>query len=346
MPAAGDKQLRRIRGDVGYQPAATAPLTRIFGHILLPDDAIAVTQAASAGELALPDSSLVTLGADTRIVVGAFNTTAAGPGSTITVNGGALRFAIQRPAGGRANYQFVTTTSQIAVRGTVGLLSFVNGVTNVACIACAADSVVVTVGGRTYALATGQVLTVDAAGVVVTVAQVGPEALGVFRLAGLNPFAEGPGALGGEAAGGGAHGIAVAGAAAAAVAAGVILSQPTTSPQPNTSRPTATPTPVTSPAPTPTPTATPTARPTPTLTPTPTPAPTATPTATPTPTPTPIPTPTPTPTIPGTVNVTGIHRATPSVVRDPPSAPGSPATAGAPGLPATLEPIPFGRPHR
>lgn len=58
--AAGSKQLRHVRGTVGYQLAAAAALTPVFGKIDLPDEALAVTQASSVAELALPDSSVVT----------------------------------------------------------------------------------------------------------------------------------------------------------------------------------------------------------------------------------------------------------------------------------------------
>jgi hypothetical protein len=188
------------------------------------------------------------------VQIGAFNTTAAGPGSTIVVNGGTLRFDIKRPAGGRANYQFQTATSQIAVRGTIGLLSFVNGITNVACVQCAADSVVVTTGGQTFALATGQLITINAAGSAVTGALT-PEGTAAFGQAGVGTGAGGAGA-------GAITGI-VAGAAAAAAAGAAIAgsNNATAAPSPF---PTASPT--NSPSPSPSPTIT--ASPGPTATPT------------------------------------------------------------------------------
>jgi hypothetical protein len=166
--AADDKVLQHVKGEVGYRPASDAPVTTVFGKFLLPDDYLAITRAQSAALLTLPDSSIVALGENTDVQVGAFNQTLAGPGSTITVNGGTLRFDIRRPQGGTANYRFTTVTTQIAVRGTIGLLSFVGGNTTVACLVCAADSVAVTVGAQTFSLASGQVLTVSAAGVVAT----------------------------------------------------------------------------------------------------------------------------------------------------------------------------------
>lgn len=285
--ADAGKQLRRVKGTVGYQVAAAAPLTPVLGKIDLPDDAFAVTQTESVAELALPDSSVVTLGAGTRVQIGAFNTTAAGPGSTIVVNSGTLRFDIKRPAGGRANYQFQTATSQIAVRGTIGLLSVINGITNVACVQCAADSVVVTAGGQTFTLVTGQLITINAAGAAATGALT-PGATAAFGEAGVGTGAGGAGA-------GATIGIA-AGAAAAAAGAAIAISN-------NNSTP----------APTPMPTAGPTHSPSPT------PSPSASPS------PSPTPSPTGTPTSPGNVTVTGARR-TQSVPTAAPPPPGQTAT--------------------
>jgi hypothetical protein len=129
-------QLQRVRGTIGYQTGEnSADFKAIFGKIDLPADDFAVTRAQSAAVVALPDSSLVSLGENTNVQMGAFDDASATPGSTITLKGGSLRFDIRRPAGGAANYHFTTATSQIAVRGTVGLLAFVNGVTTVGCVA-------------------------------------------------------------------------------------------------------------------------------------------------------------------------------------------------------------------
>ena len=148
-----------MRGTVGYATDTdAADFKTVFGKIDLPDDDYAVTKAQSAAVLAMPDSSLISLGENTSVKVGAFDSASASPGSTIVVNGGALRFDIRRPEGGVANYKFQTPTSQVAVRGTVGLLAFVNGVTTVGCVVCAADSVAVTVGSQTLTLVTGQFL--------------------------------------------------------------------------------------------------------------------------------------------------------------------------------------------
>ncbi len=114
-----DKILTNVKGSVGYEHDGTA-------HVLVPsvrhpliDADIATTQSASQAQLALPDSSLVTLGADTRVQMAFFNQTDVANAKFIVYQG-KTRFEVQHPAGARANYVFSTPTSQIAVRGTEG----------------------------------------------------------------------------------------------------------------------------------------------------------------------------------------------------------------------------------
>jgi hypothetical protein len=215
QPADDDKQLGRLKGVVGFATAPEAPLHQIFGKEIIPDDDYAITADRAAGIITLPDSSIVALGEKTRVKVGAFNQTADGPGSTITVEQGTLRFDIHRPAGGTANYHFQTNSSQIAVRGTVGLLSVLGGNTTVACLVCAADSVTVTVGTQTLTLLTGQLVTVSALGAVVT-GTVTTTALAGFSGASVSTAA----ATGPAAATAGVSGVSTAAASAAGAAGG------------------------------------------------------------------------------------------------------------------------------
>lgn len=238
--ANGTKQLQHVKGTVGYSTVANATdFKAVFGKFDLPDDDFAVTQAQSAAVIAMPDSSLVSLGENTTVKVSAFDTAAASPGSQITLNGGALRFDVKRPQGGVANYRFVTTTSAVGVRGTVGLLSFINGVTTVGCLACAADSVTVTVGTQTVTLVTGQFLTVSAAGIITTgaIATVvaGFTSAGVPVTAQAGAAAAGLPATTGTIAGMSAGTATAVGAAAVVTgtAIGVAVSQPSPSPKPS-----------------------------------------------------------------------------------------------------------------
>ena len=139
---------------------------------MLPDDAFAVTQAKSAALLTLPDSSDRRDRRRHRGASRAFQRwpgTAQGPGATITVNNGTLRFDIRRPSGGTANYRFVTPTS--GARGARNdRPAFVSSAETrrSRCLVCAADSVTVSVGTSSFAVLTGQVVTVSATGAVVS----------------------------------------------------------------------------------------------------------------------------------------------------------------------------------
>ncbi|MBC5816110.1 MAG: FecR domain-containing protein, partial [Candidatus Eremiobacteraeota bacterium] len=165
--AATDKTLERVKGAVSYDMGDNKPHA-ISGQLVLPDNAFAVTDNGALARLQLPDSSTIEIGQHTRVQVGAFSPAESGKLNYITLNNGAIKFNIHRPAGGKSNYQFVTPTSQIAVRGTAAFLAAGPQGTMVSCIACAAGDVTVTTGSTTTALVTGQTLTVSASGGVVT----------------------------------------------------------------------------------------------------------------------------------------------------------------------------------
>lgn len=158
LDAANDssKQLARVAGTVQFQAGNDTAFHAIFGHIDLPDDAIAVTLAQSRAQLLLADSSSIDIGATTRVRIGAFNAADTGNPNVVVLELGALHFTIRHPAGGRANYRFQTPTSQIAVRGTDGYIVTGPTGTDFYCVDCQAGDVTVTVGTHSYALATGQ----------------------------------------------------------------------------------------------------------------------------------------------------------------------------------------------
>jgi hypothetical protein len=114
-----DKVLTNVKGQVAYEhngtPHSLVPSVR---HSLVDAD-YASTQDASQAQLALPDSSLVTLGSDTRVQMTFFNQTDIA-NAKFVIYQGKTRFNIQHPAGAQANYVFTTPTSNIAVRGTEG----------------------------------------------------------------------------------------------------------------------------------------------------------------------------------------------------------------------------------
>jgi hypothetical protein len=152
----GDKQLARITGTVQYQTGTDAVFHAVLGRIDLADDATAITLVQSRARVTLTDSSSIDIGATTRIRLGAFNAVESGKPNVVVLELGAVHFTIRHPAGGRANYRFVTPTSQIAVRGTDGYIVTGPSGTDFYCVDCKSGDATVTVGTHTYELATGQ----------------------------------------------------------------------------------------------------------------------------------------------------------------------------------------------
>jgi hypothetical protein len=150
----GPKQLVRVGGTVEYQRDLQSPPHEMFGSLELPDDATAVTLAASRAAVRLPDSTEIDIGERSRIRIGAFDANGLAA-NVVTLEVGAIHFTVRRPAGGRANYLFQTPTSQIAVRGTEGYIVTGPNGTDVYCAACEPGDVTVTVADRTFALVTG-----------------------------------------------------------------------------------------------------------------------------------------------------------------------------------------------
>jgi len=184
--AADDTVLVRVLGGVGYTAGADQPYNAITGQQLLDDGYFAVTRAHAQGMLLLPDSSQVGLGANTTIQVSAFQRASTGDGSIIalTRDGSAVRFNVKHPKGAHANYTFVTPSTNIAVRGTSGLIYTGGGRDIVVCLDCSAHTLVVkTADGKTYELTSGQMLTVTSKAA--TRASTSAAALQMFAALGL-----------------------------------------------------------------------------------------------------------------------------------------------------------------
>ena len=121
--AQNEKVLENVRGAVSYQlpdgkPHQLAP----DASIVLNDHDVAATGRGSLGALTLPDSSRITLGQETRVLLGLFDQND-GTNAKFVIYNGKTRFSIQHPQGAKANYIFDTPTGQIAVRGTIGDIS-------------------------------------------------------------------------------------------------------------------------------------------------------------------------------------------------------------------------------
>jgi hypothetical protein len=120
--ADDDKVLTNVKGAVSYERSGTPHSLVPKVKQLLADDDTAVTQTDSLAQVTLPDSSIVTLGATTRVQLAFFNQSDIANAKFIVYQG-KTRFQVAHPQGGKANYSFVTPTTQIAVRGTEGDLS-------------------------------------------------------------------------------------------------------------------------------------------------------------------------------------------------------------------------------
>lgn len=231
----GDKQLARVKGIVGYEPAPNAPFKAIFGRLDLPDDAVAVTQAGAQAVLRLADSSEIDIGEKTSVQVGAFNAISSGKQNEIVLNGGTLHFNIRHPAGGQSNYKFTTATSQIAVRGTEGFLVSSASGTQVVCVSCAAGDVTIQTSGQFTSIVSGQTATItgsSAANASVSVASNSTatnSSLSQFNNASSTTSSAGTGtaAAGGTSVASGAGGT-IATVAGAAGAAGVVAASTNT----------------------------------------------------------------------------------------------------------------------
>ena len=120
--ASGDKTLKHISGDTGYSATDSGSVTPVTGSQDLPDTAYVVTKNGGVADIVLRDSSVIRIAQDAKIKVTEFNAAESGRENIVTCYSGAYRFHIEHPAGGQSNYRFVTPTSQIAVRGTDGVV--------------------------------------------------------------------------------------------------------------------------------------------------------------------------------------------------------------------------------
>ena len=158
--SSDDKQLQNMHGNVKYQSAnATKPLAP-NATIVLADKDYTITGASSLAAVALPDSSRVLVGSDTKIQLGFFNQVQ-GTSAKFIIYDGKVRFAVQHPAGAKANYTFQTPTGSIAVRGTEGDIETADNElrVNVYEVCDASEPVTVTTkDGKSFKLMPGQSL--------------------------------------------------------------------------------------------------------------------------------------------------------------------------------------------
>jgi hypothetical protein len=138
--------LQRLSGQLDYQPKPDANGEAIVGQLLVQPRGYALTRARSMAAIDLPDSSVVSIGASSRVGLGHFDRETWGSRSLMTIYDGAIHFAVKHPAGARANYTFVTPTSQVAIRGTEGIIVVRGDETIIACVHGTNNDTLVTYG--------------------------------------------------------------------------------------------------------------------------------------------------------------------------------------------------------
>ena len=214
--AASDKILSHQRGTVQYTLGGSTKT--IYTRLPVPDDATAITGPKSLATLTMPDSSEIDIGERTTVQIGQFNDINSAKDNTISLKNGALHFVIRHPEGTKANYEFVTPTSQIAIRGTEGFLISNAGGTQVTIVSGTAQVTAISTG-VTIAVPAGTTGVVSASGAA-TVSTT-TSTLSVSSISGTTSATS---ATTGVAAGGAASGAAasttaaIAGGAAAATA--------------------------------------------------------------------------------------------------------------------------------
>ena len=156
--AIGDSVLRRDAGIVTYKLPQTNPIS-LTGSTEVPDSVIATTAVEALATLQLRDSSEIRIGDRTTVRIGDLALAADHtPGATLFLDRGAVRFAIKHPAGGKANYRFVTPTSTVGVRGTIGYFVVGPAGQQIYCVKCEAGDVSVEAAGKTVEVLSGQTL--------------------------------------------------------------------------------------------------------------------------------------------------------------------------------------------
>jgi len=146
--AADPLVLQRLSGVLEYQTTAGQNREAIVGELAVQPRGYALTRARSMAALDLPDSSVVSIGASSRVGLGFFEHETWGSRSVMTIYDGAIHFAVKHPAGARSNYTFVTPVSQIAVRGTEGIIVTRGNETIIACVHGTKNDIYVTYGAN------------------------------------------------------------------------------------------------------------------------------------------------------------------------------------------------------
>jgi hypothetical protein len=126
--------LERVSGRLDYQRTVTGNRVPVTGQLTIQPHGFAYTQARSMAAVDLPDSSVVSIGASSQVGLESFDRTTPIASATIRIDAGAIHFSVRHPAGAHSNYTFITPVSEIAIRGTEGVIVTRGDETIVACV--------------------------------------------------------------------------------------------------------------------------------------------------------------------------------------------------------------------
>jgi hypothetical protein len=131
---AQDVLVQRISGQVDYQAMSGENQESIVGQVLVQPRGYTLTRARSMAAIDLPDSSVISVGASSRVGLSFFDMLGSTPHALMTIYDGAIHFSVRHPAGAHSNYTFVTPVAQIAIRGTEGVIVTRGDEAIVACV--------------------------------------------------------------------------------------------------------------------------------------------------------------------------------------------------------------------
>jgi len=117
--AEANKTLTNVKGAVSYDRGGKSGKLVPAASVAMASQDWAETGDASQARVTLPDSSRVLMASDTRVQMVRFDQSDIAHAQFL-VDHGKVRFQIEHPEGGQADYTFKTASANIAVRGTEG----------------------------------------------------------------------------------------------------------------------------------------------------------------------------------------------------------------------------------
>jgi ferric-dicitrate binding protein FerR (iron transport regulator) len=156
---ASEPQASRMMGDVFYRSPGGTTQRSIYGSIVLEPDSFISTGQKSLAQIRYPDSSLVEIGSNSVVQVGAFHSDWH-DANILALKNGAIHLNV-RHNDHPTNYEFVTPLFKVAVRGTEATITTTESDGSVT---CQEGNLAVVFRDHETNIARGQTLTVGRSG--------------------------------------------------------------------------------------------------------------------------------------------------------------------------------------